>query len=49
MNELSHLIVHPVPGKWLYLPKNIEEFEALALKLVDLVVQDDYRIGIISY
>ncbi|ODS33030.1 MAG: hypothetical protein SCARUB_01849 [Candidatus Scalindua rubra] len=47
MNEFPNLIVHPILQKWLYLSEDMEEFEELTLNLVDLVVQDDYRIGII--
>lgn len=47
--ELPDLDVHPVLGKWLYLPEALPEaFEETALRLVDLIRQTDPRIGVRS-
>ena len=48
MSELSALEVHPVIGKWLYLREELEEFEDVALRLVDLIMQNDARLGVVS-
>ena len=48
MAELPALEVHPVIGKWLYLREELEEFEDVALRLVDLIVQNDTRLGVVS-
>ncbi len=45
---LPDLRVHPVLGKWLYLPDAGDDFEASALRLVALVRADDPRIGVES-
>ncbi len=47
MQDFSELRVHPVLGKWLYLPESSEDFEELATRLVDLIAKVDFRIGII--
>ena len=44
---LPALRVHPVLGKWLYLPARHREFEAMAERLADLIAAGDERIGIV--
>jgi len=44
---LPALRVHPVLGKWLYLPARHREFEAVAERLADLIAAGDERIGIV--
>ncbi len=45
--ELPSLVVHPVIGKWLYVREDIEEFDDTALKLVDLIMRADPRMGVV--
>jgi hypothetical protein len=47
LEELTELVVHPVLGKWLYLPEEIEEFEEAASRLVGRIALDDPRIGVV--
>lgn len=42
------LVPHPVLGKWLYLSANSEAFEKTALALVERIIGDDVRIGVIA-
>lgn len=44
---LPALRVHPVLGKWLYLPARHRKFEAVAERLADLIAAGDERIGIV--
>jgi hypothetical protein len=44
--ELPALRVHPVLGKWLYLPARHAAFEATAERLARLVAAVDARIGV---
>ncbi len=37
---------HPVLGKWLYLPDDLEEFEETASELVEAIQRGDERLGI---
>lgn len=45
---IPELRVHPVLGKWLYLPDAADDFEASALRVVALARADDPRIGVES-
>ena len=45
---IPDLRVHPVLGKWLYLPDAADDFEASALRVVALARADDPRIGVES-
>jgi len=45
---IPDLRVHPVLGKWLYLPDAADDFEASALRVVALARADDARIGVES-
>lgn len=45
--EFPALVVHPILGKWLYLPESAETFERTAIALVTLVRRRDPRIGVI--
>jgi hypothetical protein len=47
LSQFPELTVHPVLGKWLYLPESLEDFEDLASTLVDLIAQNDPRIGVV--
>ncbi|NIQ39781.1 MAG: hypothetical protein GTN81_14515 [Proteobacteria bacterium] len=47
LRQFPELTVHPVMGKWLYLPESLEDFEDLASTIVDLIVQNDPRIGVV--
>ncbi len=47
LKEFPELVVHPVLGKWLYLPEEVEGFEELASKLVDRIARNDPRIGVV--
>ncbi len=44
--EFKELRIHPVLGKWLYLPEDSEEFEETAQRLVDKISRADPRIGV---
>lgn len=44
--EIPELEVHPILGKWLYLPADQEDFEQLAEKLAVLASRNDPRFGI---
>ena len=45
--ELPELRVHTILGKWLYLPEEAEDFEEIATKLVDLITEEDPRVGVL--
>lgn len=45
-DDLPSLIQHPVLGKWLYLPEQVDSFERDARQLVQLVLAGDPRLGI---
>lgn len=45
-SQIPSLISHPVLGKWLYLPRQTEEFEEISILLVDLIRRQDPRIGV---
>ena len=47
LDELPDLVVHPVIGKWLYMREDLEAFDDTALKLVDLIMRDDPRMGVV--
>jgi hypothetical protein len=40
------LCVHPVLGKWLYLPAAADSFEPAARMLAELALSDDPRLGV---
>ena len=42
------LRVHPVLGKWLYLPARHPEFEAVADLVAGLIADGDARIGVVA-
>ncbi len=46
MKDFSGMVQHPVLKKWLYLPANSEDFEAVARDLVEAIRMGDQRIGI---
>ena len=49
LRELPALVAHPVLDKWLYLSETLPEaFEETALRLVDLILLADPRIGVQS-
>jgi hypothetical protein len=39
--------VHEILGKWLYLPEEAEDFEEIATRLVDLITEEDPRVGVL--
>jgi hypothetical protein len=45
--ELPGLVVRPVIGKWLYMSEDQDEFDDVALKLVDLIMRADPRMGVV--
>ncbi len=45
--ELPSLRPHPILPKWLYLPESVNEFEAVAQRLVVLARERDPRMGVI--
>ena len=47
LEEFPELVVHPVLGKWLYLPEEIEDFEEAASRLVGRIALDDPRLGVV--
>lgn len=44
---LPDLRVHPMLGKWLYLPQDAEGFEEAASSLAELILEADDRIGVL--
>lgn len=46
IEELPALRVHPVLGKWLYVPQEDPEFETVAQRLTALVLARDPRVGV---
>ena len=44
--ELPELVVHPVIGKWLYLPESAPSFEESAAALVRMARTADPRLGV---
>ena len=45
--ELPRLGVHPMLEKWLYLPEESEDFEDTASSLIDLIKEEDHRLGVL--
>jgi hypothetical protein len=45
--ELPRLGVHPMLEKWLYLPEETEDFEDTASRLVELIKEEDPRVGVL--
>jgi len=45
--DFPELVVHPVLGKWLYLPEAAASFERTAQTLVTLVRRRDSRLGVV--
>ncbi|SAL56562.1 hypothetical protein AWB67_02545 [Caballeronia terrestris] len=46
IEEIPALRPHPVLGKWLYVPQDDPEFEAVAERMTALVLARDGRIGV---
>ncbi|MGD1074761.1 MAG: hypothetical protein ABR903_01580 [Thermodesulfovibrionales bacterium] len=46
MKDFKGMVQHPVLKKWLYLPEASEDFESLAIDLVEAIRLGDQRIGI---
>ena len=44
--EFPELSSHPVLGKWLYLPVGAEQFEDTAMKIAELALRNDSRLGV---
>ena len=44
--DMPSLKVHPILGKWLYLPQSDEAFESIAATLAELAVVRDARLGV---
>lgn len=44
--ELPALRPHSVLGKWLYVPQSDETFEAVATRMIELVLARDPRVGV---
>lgn len=44
--DIPDLLLHPVLGKWLYLPQSSESFESTAATLAALAVARDPRLGV---
>ncbi len=47
LEEFPNLCPHPVLGKWLYLPRQSEDFEESIQTLVRLIRRNDPRLGIV--
>lgn len=45
-NELGSLRKHPVLGKWLYLSEKSVDFEETSVKITQLILKSDLRIGV---
>ncbi|MEN4917888.1 hypothetical protein ABE485_04400 [Achromobacter spanius] len=45
--DMPSLKVHPVLGKWLYLPQSDDSFESIAATLAALAVARDPRLGVV--
>ncbi len=45
--NMPSLKVHPVLGKWLYLPQSDDSFESIAATLAELAVARDPRLGVV--
>ena len=46
LNEFNDVVQHPVLKKWLYLPEDIEDFEAVAADIVHAIEMNDARFGV---
>jgi hypothetical protein len=46
MQDYRGVVQHPVLKKWLYLPEASEDFETVAMEIVERIGQRDQRIGI---
>ena len=46
IQDFSGLVQHPVLKKWLYLSENQEDFESVAMDLVEAIRLGDQRMGI---
>jgi hypothetical protein len=46
LEEFPALKVHPVIGKWLYAPEEMEEFEEVVAALIAQIGQEDARLGV---
>lgn len=48
ISEFPALTEHPILGKWLYLPEVCDRFESVAMSIVNRVLADDPRIGVVT-
>jgi len=46
LKDFKDMVQHPVLKKWLYLPEASEDFETVAMDLVEAIRLGDKRIGI---
>lgn len=46
IEEFQSLMPHPVLGKWLYLPMEVDNFEETIQALVQLIAENDLRFGV---
>ena len=46
LKDFKGMVQHPVLKKWLYLPEASEDFETVAMDLVEAIRLGDKRIGI---
>jgi len=46
--EFPTLKPHPILGKWLYISQKDPDFESIAEKMVDFILKNDPRIGVIG-
>jgi hypothetical protein len=44
--EFEDVVQHPVLKKWLYLPENSEDFEAVVMDIVEAIRIGDQRFGV---
>lgn len=46
-HEFPFLVAHPVLGKWLYLPQQMENFEECLLQMIKCIRRGDPRLGVL--
>ena len=46
IEEIPELESHSILGKWLYLSDEAEAFEEAAFRLIELILENDFRIGV---
>jgi hypothetical protein len=44
--DFDTVVQHPVLKKWLYLPENSEDFEAVSSEIVEAIRMNDQRFGV---